>query len=60
MLLIAPLYLLRRRRDRARLARMKDADAEAERRERDSAIEALIRGSDDPSTEGQPPRGSAS
>ena len=60
MLLVAPLYLLRRRRDRERLARMKDADAEAERRERDSAIETLIRGSDDPSTEGQPPRGSSS
>ena len=60
MLLVAPLYLVRRRRDRERLARMKAADAEAERRERESAIEALIRGSDDPSPGASPPLGSSS
>ena len=60
MLLVAPLYFMRRRRDQERLARMKAADAEAERRERESAIEALIRGSDDPSPGASPPLGSSS
>lgn len=60
MLLVAPLYLLRRRRDRERLARMKAADAEADRRERESAIEALIRGGDDTSPGAPPPLGSSS
>ena len=45
---------------RERLARMRLADAEAERRERESAIEALIRGGDEPSSETPPPLGSSS
>lgn len=49
LLVITPLYLVRRRRDRERLARMREADAVAERRERESAIEALLRSVDDPS-----------
>jgi hypothetical protein len=36
------LYISRRRRDRERLAKMKEADAAAERAEQQSAIEALL------------------
>lgn len=52
IVLVAPLYILRRRRDRERLARMRAADLEAERRERELAIEALLAGVD-----GEPPEG---
>jgi peptidase MA superfamily protein len=41
--LLTPLYLARRRRERERLAQLKRAEEEADRRERDSAIEALLR-----------------
>ncbi len=41
-LIAAPLWLSRRRRDRARLAAMKAADVLAERRERESALAALL------------------
>jgi hypothetical protein len=51
---IAPLYVARRRRDRGRLAAMRERDAEAERRERESAIEALL-GSDGVEDGRQPP-----
>ena len=37
-----PFYVIRRRRDKARLAAMLAADAEAERRERESTIERLL------------------
>lgn len=40
---VGPFYVVRRRRDKARLRAMLAADAEAERRERDSAIEQLLK-----------------
>jgi hypothetical protein len=40
---IGPFYFIRRRRDKARMAAMLAADAEAERRERESALEQLLR-----------------
>ncbi len=39
---VGPFYVVRRRRDKARLRAMLAADAEAERRERESAIEHLL------------------
>lgn len=42
LFLIGPFYVVRRRRDKARLRAMLAADAEAERRERESAIEHLL------------------
>jgi hypothetical protein len=41
--LLVPLYVSRRRRNRERLARMAAAEEKAEREERESAIEALLR-----------------
>lgn len=43
MALLGPLYLARRRRDRRRMAALVRADEEQERRERASAIDALLR-----------------
>ncbi|MGQ0766255.1 MAG: peptidase MA family metallohydrolase [Gemmatimonadota bacterium] len=43
ILFVTPFYLLRRRRDRARLAALRAADEVAERRERESALEELLR-----------------
>lgn len=40
---VGPFFVIRRRRDKARLALMLAADAEAERRERESAIDLLLR-----------------
>lgn len=40
---VGPFYVIRRRRDKARLAAMRAADVEAERRERESALEQLLR-----------------
>ena len=57
LFLVTPLYLLRRRRDRERLAAMKAADIEAERRERESALEALLRGDPGPARDESPPPG---
>lgn len=48
LLMVAPLWLMRRRRDRARLAAMRVADAVAEERERASALEALLRSVESP------------
>lgn len=42
LLLITPLYLLRRRRDAQRMERLVAAEAEADRRARESALEALL------------------
>jgi hypothetical protein len=47
VVLIFPLYMLRRRRDRRRLAALVAADEVAERTARESAIEALLRGDDE-------------
>ncbi len=43
LLLLGPLWWMRRRRDRRRLEAMRAADAAAERRDRESAIDALLR-----------------
>lgn len=42
LVVLAPLYLSRRRRDRQRLQRMREADAAAEQAERESALRALL------------------
>ncbi|MBK8062342.1 MAG: hypothetical protein IPK33_31840 [Gemmatimonadetes bacterium] len=49
---VGPFYVIRRRRDKARLAAMLVADAEAERRERESAVEQLLREVTPTSSEG--------
>jgi hypothetical protein len=51
-LVVIPLYLARRRRDRARMQALKVADEAAERAERESALEELLR-----STAPTPPPG---
>lgn len=53
-LIVAPFWIVRRRRDRVRLAAMVAADALAERRERESALAALIgeTGPEPPESEG--------
>ena len=43
LVLLGPFWWARRRRDRRRLAAMREADAHAELRERESAIDALLR-----------------
>ena len=43
LVLLGPLWWLRRRRDRSRLAALRAAEAAAEQRERESAITALLR-----------------
>ena len=43
-IVVGPFWLVRRRRDRSRLAAMRAADEAAERRERESALEALLGG----------------
>jgi hypothetical protein len=47
-IVVGPFWLVRRRRDRARLAAMRAADEAAERRERESALEALLGGGEAP------------
>ena len=42
LLVLAPLYVMRRRRDRERLARMREADAAAERAAQQSALAELL------------------
>jgi hypothetical protein len=49
-IVLGPLYVARRRRDRARMAALREADAAAERAERESALAALLAGGD-----GSPP-----
>lgn len=44
LFVLAPLYVIRRRRDRARLQRMKEAEALADQAARESALEALLGG----------------
>jgi hypothetical protein len=55
IVLVFPLHLARRRRDRQRMAAMVAADEAAERAARSSAIEALLRGDDWPEFGGGPP-----
>jgi hypothetical protein len=55
MLAVLPLYIARRQRDRRRLAALVAADEAAERTARASAIEALLRGDDEPDFRGEPP-----
>ena len=43
LFLVLPFYVIRRRRDRLRMAALVRADEEAERKEAESAIEALLR-----------------
>ena len=43
LFIVLPFYVIRRRRDRLRMAALVRADEEAERRDRESAIEALLR-----------------
>ena len=56
LFIVMPFYVIRRRRDRLRMAALVRADEEAERRERESAIEALLRSISPPMTSpGDPP-----
>ncbi len=58
LLMVGPLYVARRRRDRERMARMRAAEAEQDRREREQAIQALldsVNGSVPPPSEGSAP-----
>ena len=55
IVLVFPLYLARRQRDKRRLAAMVAADEAAERAARSSAIEALLRGDDWPDFGGGSP-----
>ena len=54
-LAIVPLYVARRQRDRRRMAALVAADAAAERAARESALEALLRGDDEPGSGEQSP-----
>ena len=56
IVLVFPLYLARRQRDRRRMAEMVVADEAAERAARSSAIEALLRGDDWPDFGGGTPQ----
>jgi hypothetical protein len=44
LFVLAPLYVIRRRRDRERLRRMREAEAMADQAARQSALEALLGG----------------
>ena len=50
LFIVMPFYVIRRRRDRLRMAALVRADEEAERRERASIIEALLRSISSPLT----------
>jgi len=56
LFLVMPFYVIRRRRDRLRMAALVRADEEADRRERESVIEALLRSISSPmASAGDPP-----
>jgi len=55
LIVVVPLYLIRRRRDRERMADLLAADEAAERAHRASVIEALIRGDDETDFEDESP-----
>jgi hypothetical protein len=56
VIVIVPLALIRRRRDRERMAALVAADERAEQAARASAIEALLRGDDEPGFGDEPSR----
>lgn len=56
LVVILPLYYARRRRDRVRLAAMREADEAAERAARESYLEALLAGDDGPDFGDERPR----
>jgi hypothetical protein len=56
LFIVLPFYVIRRRRDRLRMAALVRADEEAERRERQTVIEALLRSIGSPlASAGDPP-----
>jgi hypothetical protein len=56
LFIVMPFYVVRRRRDRLRMAALIRADEEAERRERESVIDALLRSLSSPlASAGDPP-----
>ncbi len=55
LVVVFPLYVARRQRDRRRLAELVAADEAAERAARDSVIEALLRGDDRPDVGAESP-----
>jgi hypothetical protein len=60
LIAILPLYIARRQRDRRRLAALVAADEAAEKAARASAIEALLRGDEEPDFGGEPEKNSPS
>lgn len=60
MIAVAPLYIARRQRDKRRLAAMVAADEAAEKAARESAIEALLRGDEEPDFGGEAEKNSPS
>lgn len=52
VLVLVPLHLARRKRNRERLERLRAAESAAERRERESAVEALLRSVSPPAQRG--------
>lgn len=60
LIAILPLYVARRQRDRRRLAALVAADEAAEKAARASAIEALLRGDEEPDFRGEPEKKSPS
>ena len=55
LVVVVPLYFIRRRRDKERMAELLAADEAAERAHRASVIEALIRGDEESDFEDEPP-----
>jgi hypothetical protein len=55
LIIVFPLYIARRHRDRRRMAALVAADAAAEKAARESVLEALLRGDDGPSFGDEPP-----
>jgi hypothetical protein len=55
LVVVFPLYVIRRRRDRDRMAALVAADEAAERAHRASVIEALLRGDEEPEFRDDPP-----
>ena len=60
LIAILPLYIARRQRDRRRLAALVAADEAAEKAARESAIEALLRGDEEPDFGGEAGKNSPS